>query len=174
VGDSCSDGDFTLYAQALDKAADTLGINFIGGFSALVHKGFTKGDIALINSLPSALSITNKVCGSVNVATTKAGINMDAVKLMGETISKISYLTRDDSSIGCAKLVVFANAAEDNPFMAGAFHGIGEPESVINVGVSGPGVVRSAVAKAGNCDLSEIADVNKNGTVSGTRGFEAA
>lgn len=161
VGDSCSSGDFTLYAKAMDKAADTLGINFIGGFSALVHKGFTKGDMALINSLPSALSTTNKVCGSVNVATTKAGINMDAVKLMGETISKISYLTRDDSSIGCAKLVVFANAAEDNPFMAGAFHGIGEPESVINVGVSGPGVVRSAVAKAGDCDLSEIADVIK-------------
>jgi uncharacterized protein (UPF0210 family) len=101
VGDSCSNGDFTLYAEALDKAADTLGINFIGGFSALVHKGFTKGDMALINSLPSALSATNKVCGSVNVATTKAGINMDAVKLMGETISKISYLTREDSSIGC-------------------------------------------------------------------------
>lgn len=161
VGDSCSNGDFTLYAQALDKAADTLGINFIGGFSALVHKGFTKGDMALINSLPSALSTTHKVCGSVNVATTKAGINMDAVKLMGETISKISYLTREDNSIGCAKLVVFANAAEDNPFMAGAFHGIGEPESVINVGVSGPGVVRSAVAKAGDCDLSEIADVIK-------------
>lgn len=161
LGDCCANADFTKFAKTLDRAASTLGINFIGGYSALVHKGFTKGDLALINSIPEALSETNFVCSSVNVATTKAGINMDAVKIMGETILKVAYLTKDNFSIGCAKLVVFANAAEDNPFMAGAFHGIGEPESVINVGVSGPGVVRSAIAKAPNGDLTEIADIIK-------------
>ncbi len=161
LGDCCANADFTKFAKTLDRAAKNLGIDFIGGYSALVHKGFTKGDIALMNSLPEALSQTNLVCSSINVATTKAGINMDAVKIMGDTISKIAYLTKDNSSIGCTKLVVFANAVEDNPFMAGAFHGIGEPECVINVGVSGPGVVRNAIAKAPDADLSEIADIIK-------------
>lgn len=148
-------------AETLDRAADTLGINFIGGFSALVDKGFTDGAKALIAAVPDALSVTGKVCSSVNVASTKAGINMDAVRLMGETVKKTAYLTRDNGSIGCAKLVVFANVPQDNPFMAGAFHGIGEPECVINVGVSGPGVVASAIKRAGDCDLSSLADVIK-------------
>lgn len=148
-------------AETLDRAADTLGINFIGGFSALVDKGFTDGARKLIASIPEALCSTGKVCSSVNVASTKAGINMDAVRLMGETVKKTAYLSRDNGSIGCAKLVVFANVPQDNPFMAGAFHGIGEPECVINVGVSGPGVVASAIKRAGDCDLSALADVIK-------------
>ncbi len=148
-------------AQTLDRAADTLGINFIGGFSALVDKGFTHGAEELIAAIPEALCSTGKVCSSVNVASTKAGINMDAVRLMGETVKKTAYLSRDNGSIGCAKLVVFANVPQDNPFMAGAFHGIGEPECVINVGVSGPGVVASAIKRAGDCDLSALADVIK-------------
>ena len=148
-------------AETLDRAADTLGINFIGGFSALVDKGFTDGARELIASIPEALCSTGKVCSSVNVASTKAGINMDAVRLMGETVKKTAYLSRDNGSIGCAKLVVFANVPQDNPFMAGAFHGIGEPECVINVGVSGPGVVASAIKRAGDCDLSALADVIK-------------
>lgn len=148
-------------AETLDRAANTLGINFIGGFSALVDKGFTRGAEELIAAIPEALCSTGKVCSSVNVASTKAGINMDAVRLMGETVKKTAYLSRDNGSIGCAKLVVFANVPQDNPFMAGAFHGIGEPECVINVGVSGPGVVASAVKRAGDCDLSALADVIK-------------
>lgn len=146
---------FILLAKTLDKAADELGINFIGGFSALVQKGFSNGSRTLIDSIPDALAQTERVCSSVNVASTKAGINMDAVREMGEIIKNTAFLTRDNGSIGCAKLVVFANAPEDNPFMAGAFHGIGEPETVINVGVSGPGVVASAIRRAGNCNLSE-------------------
>lgn len=152
---------YVKIAKTLDKAADTLGINFIGGFSALVDKGFTNSAHALIDAIPEALSTTGKVCSSVNVATTKAGINMDAVRLMGNTIKQTAYLTRDNNSIGCAKLVVFANVPQDNPFMAGAFHGIGEPECVINVGVSGPGVVSSAIERAGNCNLSALADIIK-------------
>ena len=148
-------------ARTLDRAADTLGINFIGGFSALVDKGFTDSAQQLIAAIPEALSVTGKVCSSVNVATTKAGINMDAIRLMGRTIKETAYLTRDNDSLGCAKLVVFANVPQDNPFMAGAFHGIGEPECVINVGVSGPGVVSSAIQRAGDCDLSALADVIK-------------
>lgn len=161
VASPLKNGDYVKVAKTLDRAADTLGIDFIGGYSALVHKGITDGDLRLINTIPEALCATEKVCSSINVATTKAGINMDAVKMMGSIIKKTATLTKDRDSIGCAKLVVFANVPEDNPFMAGAFHGIGEPECVINVGVSGPGVVSSAVAKAGNCNFSELADIIK-------------
>lgn len=148
-------------AKTLDRAASDLGINFIGGYSALVQKGFTNGARTLIESIPEALNSTERVCSSVNVASTKAGINMDAIAQMGDIIKQTAYLSRDRNSIGCAKLVVFANAPEDNPFMAGAFHGIGEPETVINVGVSGPGVVASAIKRAGNCSLNELADLIK-------------
>lgn len=161
VGGALGPDTYVKIAKTLDRAADTLGINFIGGFSALVDKGFTTGATNLIEAIPEALSTTGKVCSSVNVATTKAGINMDAINLMGKTIKKTALLTKDNYSIGCAKLVVFANVPQDNPFMAGAFHGIGEPECVINVGVSGPGVVSSAIARAGDCDLSALADVIK-------------
>ncbi len=161
AGGTLSSGGFIRAAKALDRAADTLGINFIGGFGAPVQKGFTKGASNLIAAIPEALSSTGKVCSSVNVASTKAGINMDAIALMGEIIRETAYLTRGENSVGCAKFVVFANVPEDNPFMAGAFHGIGEPETVINVGVSGPGVVASAVKKAGNCSLGEIAEIIK-------------
>ncbi|HBL84124.1 MAG: hypothetical protein A2Y17_12730 [Clostridiales bacterium GWF2_38_85] len=152
---------FIRIAEMLDAAAKKIGINFIGGFSALVHKDFTNADRTLISAIPEALAKTERVCSSVNLATTKAGINMDAVKLMGEIIKKTAELTADRNSIGCAKLVVFANAPEDNPFMAGAFHGVGEGEAVINVGVSGPGVVRHAIERAGNLDMSGIAEVIK-------------
>ena len=148
-------------AETLDAAAKKIGINFIGGFSALVHKNFTEADKALIAAIPEALAKTERVCSSVNLATAKAGINMDAVKLMGEVVKKAAELTADRNCIGCAKLVVFCNAPEDNPFMAGAFHGVGEGETVINVGVSGPGVVRHAIERAGNLDMSGIAEVIK-------------
>ena len=148
-------------AKTLDKAAHTLGVNFIGGYSALVEKGFTEGAKRLIDSIPEALSCTERVCSSVNVASTKAGTNMDAVNLMGRIIKRTAYLTKDADSIGCAKLVVFANVPHDNPFMAGAFHGVGENECAINVGVSGPGVVASAIRRAGECDLSSLADIIK-------------
>ncbi len=148
------------FAMALQKAADTCGVNFIGGFSALVQKGFTDGDMAVINSIPEALSLTKNVCSSVNVASTKAGINMDAVELMGRKIKELAYETRNENSIGCAKLVVFCNVPEDNPFMAGAFHGTGESDTAINVGVSGPGVVKVALESCqGN--LSEVAETIK-------------
>ena len=161
VGGKYSPDDYVKIAKTLDRAADTLGINFIGGYSALVQKGFTNNARNLIESIPEALTVTNKVCSSVNVASTKAGINMDAIALMGNIIKRTAYLTRDNESIGCAKLVVFANVPEDNPFMAGAFHGVGEPETVINVGVSGPGVVSSAIKRAGHCDFSTLADIIK-------------
>ena len=161
IGGACSPEGYFKIAQTLDRAAKTLGINFIGGFSALVQKGMTKGAENMISVIPEALAETDFVCSSVNVASTKAGINMDAIKLMGSTVKRAAFLTKDRDSIGCAKLVVFANVPEDNPFMAGAFHGIGEPENVINVGVSGPGVVSSAIARAGDCDLSELADIIK-------------
>ncbi len=148
-------------AKTLDRAALELGINFIGGYSALVQKGFSNGSRVLIGSIPRALAETERVCSSVNVASTKAGINMDAVAEMGRVVRRTAELTRDRQSIGCAKLVVFANVPEDNPFMAGAFHGIGEPECVINVGVSGPGVVASAIRRRGACDLTEIAETIK-------------
>lgn len=149
------------FAKILDKAADTVGVNFVGGYSALVHKGFAPGDYALIESIPEALSVTERVCSSVNIGSTKAGINMDAVAKMGKIIRQAAELTADRDCIGAAKLVVFCNAPEDNPFMAGAFHGPGEADCVINVGVSGPGVVRAALAKAGNCNITEVADIVK-------------
>ena len=161
IGGAISPEGYLKLAHTLQRAAKTLGINFIGGYSALVHKGMTQGDKNLISVIPEALAETESVCSSVNVASTKAGINMDAIRLMGSTIKRAAYLTRDNNSIGCAKLVVFANVPEDNPFMAGAFHGVGEPDSVINVGVSGPGVVAAAIRRAGACDLSQLADVIK-------------
>lgn len=157
-----SGGDPVKYAKTLDKAAKDVGVNFIGGYSALVHKGFAAGDRELIRSIPRALAETDFVCSSVNVGSTKAGINMDAVKMMGDIVRETSELTKDRQCIGAAKLVVFCNAPEDNPFMAGAFHGVGEPDCVINVGVSGPGVVRAALAKLPkDAPLSEVADLIK-------------
>ena len=161
VGSGLSSDGFVRLAKTLDRAAKELGVNFIGGFSALVQKGATKGAANLIESIPQALFESERVCSSINVASTKAGINMDAVKRMGEIIKETAYLTRDNDSIGCAKLVVFANIPEDNPFMAGALHGIGEPDTVINVGVSGPGVVAAAIKEAGQCDFSALADTIK-------------
>ena len=156
-----SGGDPVEYAKILEKASQTVGVNFIGGYSALVHKGFAAGDEALIRSIPEALATTEHVCASVNVGSTKAGINMDAVGMMGKVVRECAERTWDNNCIGAAKLVVFCNAPEDNPFMAGAFHGIGEPDCVINVGVSGPGVVRAALAKHPDGDLTEVADVIK-------------
>ncbi len=158
---ACPSMNPVKFAKALDRAADTVGVNFVGGYSALVHKGFAPGDYALIESIPEALASTEKVCSSVNIGSTKAGINMDAVAKMGKVIRKTAELTADRDCIGAAKLVVFCNAPEDNPFMAGAFHGPGEADCVINVGVSGPGVVRAALAKAGNCNITEVADIVK-------------
>ena len=139
--------DFVTIAQTLDRAADTVGVNFIGGYSALVHKGMTTGDELLIRSIPEALAKTNRVCSSINLGSTKTGINMDAVKLMGEIVKETAEYTKENDSIGCAKLVVFCNAPDDNPFMAGAFHGVSEADAIINVGVSGPGVVKVALEK---------------------------
>lgn len=137
--------DYVKIALTLDKAVKELGVNFMGGYSALVSKGLTNSDRLLIDSIPEALARTSNLCSSVNVGSTKHGINMDAVKLMGETVKKAAEATKDDSSMACAKLVIFCNAVEDNPFMAGAFHGVSQPEAVINVGVSGPGVVKHAL-----------------------------
>ena len=157
-----SGGDPVKYAKTLDKVAKDIGVNFIGGYSALVHKGFSAGDRELIESIPRALAETDLVCSSVNIGSTKAGINMDAVKIMGEKVKEASDLTKDNQCMGPAKLVVFCNAPEDNPFMAGAFHGVGEPDCVLNVGVSGPGVVRSALAKLPkDAPLNEVADLIK-------------
>ena len=161
VGASLSPDGFVRLAKVLDAAAKELGVNFIGGFSAHVQKGAIKGATNLIEAIPQALTESERVCSSINVATTKAGINMDAVKRMGEIVKETAYLTRDKDSIGCAKLVIFANIPEDNPFMAGALHGIGEPDSVINVGVSGPGVVAAAIKEAGACDFSALAETVK-------------
>lgn len=147
IAGATDESNYIKFAEILDKVAHELKIDFIGGFSALVHKGYTKGDRILINSIPEALAKTNKVCSSVNVGSSKCGINMDAVKEMGKVIKKTAELTADKKGFGCAKLVVFANAVEDNPFMAGAFHGVGEADRVINVGVSGPGVVQRAIEK---------------------------
>ena len=152
---------YVPFAIALDEAAKKCGVNFIGGFSALVNKGFTESDLRLIKSIPEALSVTDRVCSSVCVASTKAGINMDAVALMGETIKKTAEKTKDAGGFGCAKLVVFANAVEDNPFMAGAFHGVGEPECVINVGVSGPGVVYHALQSCKGEPFDVVAETIK-------------
>jgi len=174
VAESCRAGDLVAVAETLDRAAHEAGIDFIGGFSALVQKGMTPGDLRLITSIPRALAVTKKVCSSVNVATTKAGINMDAVALMGRIVKETAELTRDDGGIGCAKLVVFANAPEDNPFMAGAFHGIGEPDCVINVGVSGPGVVNAAVRALHDPNLGDIAECIKKTAFKITRMGEMA
>ncbi len=149
------------FAKTLDKAAEAVGVNLIGGYSALVQKGFSAGDEALIRSIPEALACTTRVCSSVNIGSTKTGINLDACKLMGQVVREAAERTVDQKCFGAAKLVVFCNAPEDNPFMAGAFHGVGEPDCIINVGVSGPGVVRAAVAKYPDASISEIADVIK-------------
>ena len=161
VTEACEKGSPVAVAKAMDAAAKACGVNFIGGYSALVHKGFTNGDIRLIESIPEALAETDIVCSSVNVATTKAGINMDAVALMGRIIKSCAALTADNGGFGCAKLVVFANAVEDNPFMAGAFHGVGEGECVINVGVSGPGVVHAALKEVKGESFDTVADTIK-------------
>ncbi|MBQ6601387.1 MAG: PFL family protein [Clostridia bacterium] len=161
VAAACKETDYTPIAVALDEAAKKCGVNFIGGFSALVHKGMTKADENLINSIPSALAVTERVCSSVSVASTKAGINMDAVALMGKIIKKTADMTGEQHGFGCAKLVVFANAVEDNPFMAGAFHGVGEAECVINVGVSGPGVVYHALQKCKGQPFDVVAETIK-------------
>ncbi len=159
---ACPNSNVVKFAHALDRAAETLGVNFIGGYSALVQKGFSQGDYALIESIPQALAETSHVCSSVNIGSTKAGINMDAVKMIGPVVLKCAELTKDNNCAGASKLVVFCNAPEDNPFMAGAFHGVGEADCVINVGVSGPGVVRAALAKLDDkADLSAVADMVK-------------
>jgi len=175
-----SGGDPVKYARVLDKAAHEVGVNFIGGFSALVQKGFSAGDRELIEAIPQALAETELVCSSVNVGSTKAGINMDAVKLMGEKVRLAAELTADKQCIGAAKLVVFCNAVEDNPFMAGAFHGVSEADTVLSVGVSGPGVVRSVLSKMpADATMTEIAEVIKKTAFKITRvgqliGTEAA
>ncbi len=158
---AASGADPVLFARTLQRAADATGVNFIGGYSALVHKGFSAGDRALIESIPQALAETTNICASVNIGSTKSGINMDAVALMGKTVKQAAILTKDNNCLGPAKLVVLCNAPEDNPFMAGAFHGVGEPDCVLHVGVSGPGVVQSAIKKCPNGDLGEIAEVIK-------------
>ena len=159
VGEGCKNPDYVKIAKTLDKAAKAAGVNFIGGFSALVEKGMTKGDKLLIESIPEALAETEFVCSSVNVASSKAGINMDAVLKMAETVKKAAELTKDKDGLGAAKLVVFCNSPGDNPFMAGAFCGVGEPECALNVGVSGPGVVRAAIESLDkNADFSELSN----------------
>lgn len=169
VAASCGADDYTPFAITLDKAAKACGVNFIGGFSALVQKGYTKSDKILINSIPEALAVTDFVCSSINLASTRTGINMDAVKDMGEVIKKAAERTADRDAIGCAKLVVFANAPEDNPFMAGAFLGPGEPECVINVGISGPGVVKHALESVKGKDLGVVAETIKKAAFKITR-----
>lgn len=158
---AASGGDPVLYAKTLEKVAQTVGVNFIGGYSALVQKGFAAGDEALIQSIPEALAETEHICSSVNIGSTKAGINMDAVATMGQIVRKAAEITADKGCIGPAKLVVFCNAPEDNPFMAGAFHGAGEADCVINVGVSGPGVVRAALEKIPDGNITDVADTVK-------------
>ena len=154
-------GSPVKFARTLQRVADETGVNYVGGYSALVQKGCAAGDRPLIESIPEALSVTTKVCSSVNVGSTRAGINMNAVALMGQVIKQAAEATADDHCFGAAKIVVFCNAVEDNPFMAGAFHGTGEPDCVINVGVSGPGVVRAAIAKMPNASIDEIAETIK-------------
>ncbi|MCX7876576.1 MAG: PFL family protein [Melioribacteraceae bacterium] len=170
--DSLTAEEFIEIAKTLDKAAEDIGIDYIAGFSALVQKGMTNGERELIKSIPFALSQTKRVCSSVNIGSTKAGINMDAVNLMSEVIKKTAELTKEKDSIGCAKLVVFANAVEDNPFVAGAFHGVTEPEVVLNVGISGPGVVLDAIKEAGKVDLQTLSEVIKKTIFKITRAGE--
>lgn len=161
VAEGCATDSYVPVAHVLDRAAQAVGVNFLGGFSALVQKGYTKGDRILVRSLPQALAETERVCGSVNVASSKAGINMDCVREMGQVIKETAELTRERDALGCAKLVVFANAPEDNPFMAGAFHGVGEPELVINVGVSGPGAVKRALEEVRGAPFDVVAETIK-------------
>ncbi|KAF0151328.1 MAG: hypothetical protein FD143_1996 [Ignavibacteria bacterium] len=170
--DSFKMDDFVEIAKTLDKAAEEIGIDYIAGFSALVQKGMTNGERELIKAIPYALSQTKRVCSSVNIGSTKAGINMDAVNMMADAIKLAAELTKEKDSIGCAKLVVFANAVEDNPFVAGAFHGISEPEVVLNVGISGPGVVLDAIKEAGNVDLQQLSEVIKKTIYKITRAGE--
>ena len=169
VAESADTEDYVPFALAMDRAAKECGVNFIGGFSALVQKGFTRGDMRLIRSIPEALAATDVVCSSVNVASTRAGINMDAVRLMGEIIKETAARTADKDGLGCAKLVVFCNAVEDNPFMAGAFHGVGEAECVINVGVSGPGVVCHALKDVKGQPIDVVAETVKKTAFKVTR-----
>ena len=179
VAASCDEENYTRFAKTLDDVAAELGVDFVGGFSSLVQKGIAPNDEKLIHSLPDALSNTMRVCASVNVAATKSGINMDAVKLMGKIIKKTAEATSANDGIGCAKLVVFCNAPEDNPFMAGAFHGIAEAENVLNVGVSGPGVIKAALENCRGANFDELADAIKKTAFKITRmgqlvGMEAA
>lgn len=161
AAEACKTDTYVPVAEAMDRAAKEIGIDFIGGFSALVEKGYTNGDRILINSIPQALATTDLVCSSVNLGSTKAGINMDCVREMGEVVKRTAELTRDREAIGCAKLVIFSNAPGDNPFMAGAFHGVSEADAVINVGVSGPGVVKNAINKAKGKDFGELCEIIK-------------
>lgn len=170
--DSCSTEEFIEIAHTLDHVAEEIGIDYIAGYSALVQKGMTNGERELIKSIPFALSQTKRVCSSVNVASTKAGINMDAVNMMADAIKLTAEKTKENDSIGCAKLVVFANAVEDNPFVAGAFHGVTEPEVTLNVGISGPGVVLYAIKEAGNVDLQQLSEVIKKTIFKITRAGE--
>ena len=169
IAGATDDKDYVEFAKTLDRAARDTGVDFIGGFSALVDKGFTKGDRILIDSIPEALACTDKVCGSVNIGSTKYGINMDAVRDMGQIIKKTAELTKDADGIGCAKLVVFCNAPGDNPFMAGAFHGVNEGDAVISVGVSGPGVVKCALEGSLDKTFDEMADIIKKTSFKITR-----
>ena len=161
--------DFVSVAKTLDKAAKTIGVNFIGGYSALVSKGMTPAEELLIRSIPQALAVTERVCSSVNVGSTKTGINMDAVKLMGEIVLETAEASKDQDSLGCAKLVVFCNAPDDNPFMAGAFHGVTEADCIINVGVSGPGVVKTALESVRGADFQTLCEMIKRTAFKVTR-----
>jgi hypothetical protein len=172
IADSFEEEEIIQIAEVLDKVADEIGIDYIAGYSALVQKGFTNGEYNLIKSIPKALAVTKKVCSSVNVGSTKAGINMDAVIMIAEAIKELAYNTREKDSIGCAKLVVFCNAVEDNPFVAGAFHGITEPEVTLNVGISGPGVVLDAIRNLGKCDMQTLAETIKKTVFKITRAGE--
>jgi uncharacterized protein (UPF0210 family) len=169
VAESSGEESYVPWAKALDRAAREVNVNFIGGFTALVHKGYTKGDRILVRSIPEALAATERVCASVNVATTRAGVNMDAVAEMGRVVKRTAELTADRGAVGCSKLVVFANAVEDNPFMAGAFHGVGEPETAVNVGVSGPGVVKSALEQVRGAPFDVVAETIKRTAFKVTR-----
>ncbi len=170
--DNLTRDEFVKVAETLDRAAEAVGVDYIGGFGALVQKGFTKGEKELILAIPEALAHTKRVCSSINVASTKAGINMDAINLMSHQIKETARLTASVGSIGCAKLVVFCNVPEDNPFVAGAFHGVTEAEASINVGISGPGVVLQAIREAGRVDLSELAEIIKKTAFKITRAGE--
>ena len=161
VSAACKDANPVKFAHTMDKAAKAVGVNLIGGYSALVQKGFSAGDLEFIKSIPEALSTTERVCSSVNIGSTKTGINLDACKILGEVIRECAEKTVDSDCFGAAKFVAFCNAVDDNPFMAGAFHGVGEPDVMINVGVSGPGVVRAALTKYPDADITQIADVIK-------------